>query len=161
MGISKSCCQVDGPVTEAKEEFLGLFVAGIHPGIAQTCIHLMDIVVRYPCTIIGAEITFLIVRPDAVTAWYTAYIAFTPLRVILGVSIGTCLQFADHIFHQFAALFTACCGIDGHGCQVMSTYVSVKSVPVRERWLLRGESGLLEERGQQAVNIILQQRFDV
>ena len=64
--VSQTGCQVDGPVTETEEELFGLFVAAIHPGIAQTGIHLMEIIKRYPCARIRTEVAFLIVRPDTV-----------------------------------------------------------------------------------------------
>ena len=70
--------QVDGPVAEAEEECLGLFVAAIHPGIAQTGIDLMDIIKRYPRTEVGLEVALLEGRPDTVAIGHTTDVAFAP-----------------------------------------------------------------------------------
>ena len=159
--IREACREVDGPVAEAKEELLGLFVATIHPGIAQACVHLMNIIKRYPRTIIGPEVTFLEVTPHTVAARHTAYIALAPRRVVLGVGIGTSLQLADEIVHTLATLLAACGRIDGHRRQIVAAYMSVETVPVRIGLALGGESGFLQIRCQQTVAIVLKEHLDV
>ena len=76
--VCKSCRQVDGPVTQTEEERLGLFVAAIDPGIAQTGIDLMDIIKRYPRTEVGLEVALFEGRPDTVAIGHTADVALTP-----------------------------------------------------------------------------------
>ena len=81
--------------------------------------------------------------------------------MILGIGIGTFLQFGNHIFHALAAVLVALSGIDGEGSEVVAADVAVKSVPVRIRLGLRLESGLLAVRGEQSVGVILEKRLDV
>ena len=52
-------CDVDSPVAEAEEELLCILVAALEPCVAQTGIHLMDLVERNPCGVESAEIAFL------------------------------------------------------------------------------------------------------
>ena len=81
--------------------------------------------------------------------------------MVLGVGISTGLQLADPVFHAILALFAACSGIHGQGGQIVATHMTVQSCPVRIQLALRGEAGLLQERGQQAVVVVLQQYLDV
>ena len=39
---------VDAPVAEAEEEFLGFLIAAVEPGVAKSCVHLVDVVERGP-----------------------------------------------------------------------------------------------------------------
>ena len=48
LGIREACGQVDGPVAETQEKFFGLFVSTVEPCVAQTGIHLMEIIERRP-----------------------------------------------------------------------------------------------------------------
>lgn len=41
------------------------------------------------------DVALLESRPDAVAAGYTAHVAPAPLRVVLGIGVGTGLQLAD------------------------------------------------------------------
>ena len=159
--ISEAGRQVDGPVAEAQEELFGLFVAAIHPGIAQTGIHLMDIIKRNPCTTIGAEVTLFVGRPDTVAARNTAHIALSPLGMVAGIGIGTSLQLADEIFHPLLAGLIAHSRIDGHRREIMAAHMSVETIPVGIALRLRGQTCLLEIGSQQAVAVVLQQRLDV
>ena len=121
----------------------------------------MDIIERNPRTRVGAEVAFLISRPDTVRTRHTAYVALAPLRMVLGVGIGTGLQFANPILHTFPTLLTARSGIHGQRRQIVTTHMTVQSGPVRIQLTLRLQSGLLEERCQQSVVVVLQQHFDV
>ena len=161
LGIRETCGQVDGPVAEAEEECLCLFVTTIHPGIAQTCIHLMEIIERYPCPRIGSEVTLFESRPDTIAARHAAHIALTPLWVVLRIGIGTGLQFIDPVVESLLALLAACGGIDSQGRQVVSTHVTIQSVPIGIRLPLRCQSGLLEIRCQQPIVVVLHQHTDI
>ena len=59
LGIRETCRQVDGPVAEIEEECLCLFVAAIHPRIAQARVHLMKIIERHPRTIVRSKVALL------------------------------------------------------------------------------------------------------
>ena len=48
LGIRETCREVDGPVAEAEEQGLRLFIATIQPRIAQARVHLMKIIERRP-----------------------------------------------------------------------------------------------------------------
>ena len=48
--VSQSAGQVDSPVAEAEEQLLSLLVTAIYPAVAQSGIHLVQIIVRYPRT---------------------------------------------------------------------------------------------------------------
>ena len=137
LSISQAGSQVDSPITKAQEELFGLLIAAISPCVAQSCIHLVYIIERYPCAIVSTKVALLKVAPHTIAAWHTTYIAFSPGRVILGICIGTSLQFADPVFHTLAALFITSSGIDSHSCKIVSAHVSVKSVPVGIRLTLR------------------------
>ena len=59
LGVRESCGQVDGPVAETQEECLSLFVTAVEPRIAQSGIHLMNIIERSPRTEVSPEFPFL------------------------------------------------------------------------------------------------------
>ena len=159
--IRKSCRQIDGPVTETEEELFGFFVTAIDPSITKTGIHLMDIIKRYPRAIVSPEVALFKGRPDTVTSRHTAYITLAPLRMVLRVGFGTGLQFADEIVHPLLALCIACGSIDGHRRQIVTTNMTVKTIPVRIRLPFGGKTCLLEVRCQQSVAVILQQCLDI
>ena len=106
----------------------------------------MKIIERHPRPLIGSEVALLESRPDTIAARYTTHIALTPLRMVLGIGIGTGLQFTDPVVEALLALLTACGGIDSQGRQVVSTHVTIQSVPVGIRLSLRCQSCLLEIR---------------
>ena len=81
--------------------------------------------------------------------------------MVLGIGVGTALQFADPIFHALAALFTARSGIDGHRRQVVSAHVTVKPVPVGVGLGFWRQSGLFQIGCQQTVIVVLQKGLDV
>ena len=81
--------------------------------------------------------------------------------LVLGIGIGTALQLADPIFQAFLTLLAACSGIDSHRRQIVSTDVTVQSVPVRIRLTLRRQSGLLQVWCQQTVVVVLQQYANI
>ena len=81
--------------------------------------------------------------------------------MVLGIGIGTGLQLADPVFHALLAFLAARSGVHGQGGQIVATHMTVQSCPVRIQLALRGEAGLLEERSQQTVVVVLQQHPDV
>ena len=76
--VCESCRQVDGPVTEAEEELLGLFIATIDPGIAKAGIHLMYIIKRYPRAKVSLEVALLERRPYTVAIGHTTDVTLAP-----------------------------------------------------------------------------------
>ena len=159
--VAKTCRQVDGPVTEAEKELLRLLVAAIEPCVAQTCVHLMQIIERCPRTEIHAEVALLEVAPDALAIGHASHIALAPCRVVLHVGISTNLQLADHVFHASAAFVVTRGSVDGHSRQVVTPHMAVQPVPVGIGLGLRRQACLLIIRCQQAVAVVLQQRLDV
>ena len=81
--------------------------------------------------------------------------------MVLGIGIGAGLQLADPVFHALLALLAARSGVDGQGGQIVAAHMAVQSCPVRIQLALRLETGLLQERCQQAVVVVLQQHLDV
>ena len=81
--------------------------------------------------------------------------------MVFGICVGTFLQLGNHVFHALAALVVALCGIDGEGSEVVAADVSVKTVPVGVGLALRLKAGLLAVGGEQAVDVVLEQRLDV
>ena len=81
--------------------------------------------------------------------------------MVLGIGIGTGLQFTDPIVESLLTLLAARSGIEGKGRQIMSAHMSVESVPVRIRLSFRGKSCLLKIRCQQTVVIVLHQYTDI
>ena len=131
LGVRESGGQVYSPVTEAKEEILCLFISTIYPCITKAGIHLMDIIERYPCTIICSKVAFLECRPQTVATGNSTNIAPAPFRMVLCISFGTGLQLANEILHPLSTSLIACCGIDSYSCEIVASYMSVESVPVR------------------------------
>ena len=81
--------------------------------------------------------------------------------MVLGTGSSTFLQLLDHIQHTLLALLVACSGIEGKGCEIVTAYVAVKTVPVRESLCLFRKTSLLAVRSQDTVNIILKEHVDV
>ena len=121
----------------------------------------MDIIERYPRTIVRAEVALFETAPYTVAARHAAHVALTPVGVVLRIGVGTALQLADEVVHALFTLFAARSSIDGHRRQIVATHVSVQSVPVAIRLPLRCQPSLLQIRCQQAVAVVLQQRLDV
>ena len=159
--VAEAGGQVDCPVAEAEEKIFRLLVAAVQPGIAQSGIHLVQVIERCPGTEVNIEVALFEGAPDAFAVRHAAHVAASPFGVVTGVGIGTFLQFSNHIFHALAALFVARGCIQGHGGQVMAAHVSVESVPVRIGWGLGCQTCLLAVGGKQAVAVILQQGLDV
>ena len=121
----------------------------------------MDIIERYPRTIVGSEVTPLEAAPHTVAARHAAHVTLAPCRMVLGIGVGTGLQFADKVFHALLAFCAARRGIDGHRRQVVTAHVTVQSVPVAIALALWRQSRLLQVGRQQPVAVVLQQRLDV
>ena len=117
----------------------------------------MKIIERCPRTEVHAEVALLEVIPNTFTIRHAANIALTPVRMVLHVGIGTELQFADHVFHAVVTLLIACGGIHGHRRQVVTTHMTVQSVPVRIGLGTRLQSRFLAVGCQQTVTVVLQQ----
>ena len=81
--------------------------------------------------------------------------------MVLGMSIGTALQFANKIHHPLATDLITRSGIDGHRCKIVTSHMTIKTIPVRIGLRLRSEASLFEIWRQQTVAIILQQRLDI
>ena len=161
LGVAEVGRQVDGPVAEAQEECLGLFVATVEPRIAQACVHLMKIIERCPGAEIHPEVALLEGTPDALAIGHATHVALAPLRVVLRIGIGTALQLTDHILHPLTTRLAACGGIEGHRRQIVTSHVSVQTVPVGIGFGLRRQSGLFVIGCQQTVAVVLQQRLDI
>ena len=118
----------------------------------------MQVIKRCPRTEIHPEVALFKGAPDALAVWHAADITLAPLRVVLGVGIGTELQLADHILHALAALVIARSGIDGHCRQIVTAHMAVQSVPVGIGLCPRLQARLLAIGCQQTVAVVLQQR---
>ncbi len=155
--VAETSRQVDSPVAEPEEQPLRLFVATVYPRIAQTRIHLVQVVEGCPRAVIHTEVALLEVRPYTLAVRHTAYITLTPLRMVPCIRIGTLLQFTDHIFHPLAALLAARSSIHRHRGEVVTTHMAVQSVPVGIGLGSRFQSCFLAVGCQQPVAVILQQ----
>lgn len=121
----------------------------------------MEIVEGCPRTAIYAEVAILETTPDVRTIGHTAHIADAPFGMILPIRRGTLGNLADHVLHTAAAFFIACGGIDSHCCQIMTSYVTVQSVPVRIGLGFGFQTSLFSEGCQQTIAVILQESLDV
>ena len=121
---------VDGPVAEPEEQFLGLLVAAVDVGVAQSGIHLVQVVESDPCAGVGTEVAFPEGAPYLVAVGHSAHVAPSPFRMVARVGIGAGLQLANHVFHPLLALLASGAGVEGQGGEVVSSHMSVESVPV-------------------------------
>ena len=146
---------VQTPVAELYEHILGLLNAGILPRVAQARVHLMYIIPGHPSSAEQPEVTLLEVAPKLLAVGYTAYVAVT-------IGYLAALQLINHIYQTVIALLVAGGGVVyGQGRYVVSAHMSVQAGPVGEILRLLGQSGLMEERSQQAVGVILQEDLHV
>ena len=144
---------VQTPVAELYEHALGLLNAGILPRVAQARVHLMYIIPGHPSAAEQTEVTLLKVSPQFLAVGYTAYVAVT-------VGYLAALQLINHIDQTVIALLVAGSGVVyGQGRYVVSAHMSVQTGPVGEILRLLGQSGLMEERSQQTVGVILQENL--
>ena len=154
--------KVHSPVTELQEHVFGVGIAGIQPGISQTCVHLVDVVPGYPVFPDDADVAGFDHGPQRNTVGHTTNIAHAPVRVLEPVGFLAGLQFGQHVVHAFLASLIAGGGImDGHGREVMTAHVTVKAVPVGKTLGFFREAGFLSIRCQQAVNIVGKQRLNI
>ena len=159
--IAQITCYVHCPIAEPQKEFFCLFISAIEPCITKTCIHLVNIIERCPCSEVRSEITFTESSPHLGTIRDTTDIVMAPGFMALIVGIKYQLEFGYHIFHALAAFLIACSRIDGKSRQIMSAYMSVQSIPVGIRRFARLQACLLAVRGQHAVAIIFQEHLHV
>ena len=159
--IAQITCYVHCPIAELQKEILCLFIAAIEPCITKTCIHLMNVIERSPCSEVRSEIAFTESSPHLGTIRNTTDIVMAPGFMALIVCIKDQLEFGYHIFHALAALLIACGRIDGKGRQIMSAHMSVQSIPVRIRRFARLQACLLAIRGQHTVAIIFQEHLHI
>ena len=152
---------VHSPIAELQKEILCLFIAAIEPCITKTCIHLMNIIERCPCSKVRSEISFTESRPHLGTIRNTTYIVMAPGFRTLIVGIKHQLEFGYHIFHALAAFLIACGRIDGKSRQIMSAHMSVQSIPVGIRRFARLQASLLAIRSQHTVTIIFQKHLHI
>ena len=159
--VVELCCDEDSPVTEFQEERFRLFIAAIKPCITQSCIHLVEVVERCPSTAINSEVATLHTLPDVFAVWHTTHIAQTPIGMVLQVCLGALSHFTDDVFHAFSAFLITRCSIDSHRREVVSTHVSVQSVPVGIAFGFQFQSSFLAIGCHQSVAIVLQKCLDV
>ena len=159
--IAQITCYVHCPIAELQKQILCLFISAIEPCITKTCIHLMNVIERCPCSEVRSEISFTESCPHLGTIRNTTDIVMAPGFMALIVGIKHQLEFGYHIFHALAALLIACGRIDGKGRQIMSAHMSVQSIPVGIRRFARLQACLLAIRGQHTVAIIFQEHLHV
>ena len=152
---------VHSPIAELQKQILCLFISTIEPCITKSCIHLMNVIERCPCSEVRSEISFTESRPHLGTIRNTTDIVMAPGVMALIVGIKHQLEFGYHIFHALAAFLIACGCIDGKSRQIMSAHMSVLSIPVGIRRFTRLQASLLAIRGQHAVAIIFQEYLHV
>ena len=151
--VIKTCYLVQTPVAELDEHIFGLLNAGILPSVAQARVHLMYIIPGHPCAAEQPEVTLLEVAPKLLAVGYTAYVAVT-------VGYLAALQLINHIYQTVIALLVAGSGVVyGQGRYVVSAHMSVQTGPVGEILRLLGQSGLMEERSQKTIGVILQENL--
>ena len=112
------------PIAQIEKHLLGIFIASVHPCIAQSGIRLVQIIPRHPEFRYDTDVTFLHFTPNLCTVRHSAYIS-------IAVFLLTALQLAHHIIHTALALNVArSCIVYGKSRQVMSTDMSVKVLPI-------------------------------